>query len=106
MRLDEYQEQAHKTAVYPQEVSKEYLILGLCGEVGELANKYKKVLRGDANVEELEDGILHELGDILWYLSELANEFGVSLEVVAINNIQMLKDRKKAHKIHGSGDNR
>lgn len=108
MKLNEYQEQAIATAIYGEGNSINYPILGLVGEAGELANKYKKVLRDD-------DGILHpdkrkalqdELGDVLWYMAALARDLGTDLETIAKNNIEKLHSRKARGKIGGSGDNR
>jgi len=47
-----------------------------------------------------------ELGDVLWYLSQLSTELSISLEEVASLNIEKLISRKKRNKLHGSGDNR
>ena len=103
MKLNEYQEKATKTAIYGTGSAINYPVLGLVGEAGEIANKYKKVLRDD-------DGILHpdkrqaladELGDVLWYVAALARDLGTTLEEVAIKNIEklegyQLKDRTMA----------
>lgn len=104
--FNSYQELSHATAVYPPELGLEYLTLGLVGEAGELANKVKKVLRGDLNRAAIEEGIKHELGDILWYLSELCSEMGLSFEEVARGNILMLQRRQREGTIKGSGDHR
>lgn len=108
MKLNEYQEQAVATAIYGSGNKVGYPILGLVGEAGELANKYKKVLRDD-------NGILHpdkrkalqdELGDVLWYVAALARDLDIDLHTVAVNNIEKLKSRKARNVIGGSGDNR
>jgi len=80
--------------------------LGLNGEAGEVAEKLKKILR-DKNGEFSQDDkfkIAMELGDVLWYLSDIAFELGFTLENVAILNIQKLSSRKDRDKIHGEGD--
>lgn len=108
MRLKTYQEEATKTAIYGSGSKVNYPVLGLVGEAGELANKYKKVLRDD-------DGILHpdkredmikELGDVLWYVAALARDLGANLEDVALANLDKLKSRQLRGVIGGSGDNR
>jgi NTP pyrophosphatase (non-canonical NTP hydrolase) len=106
MDFNEYQEKASNTAVYPDELKGGmfYPALGLAGEVGELLNKIKKIARDNATPSREE--ILSELGDVLWYLSELARRFDISLEEVAEYNLKKLEDRMKRGKIHGSGDNR
>lgn len=104
MRLDAYQERAHHTAVYPPGIAIEYLTLGLVGEAGEIANKVKKLLRGDPDPRMIEAAIKDELGDVLWYLAELANELCVSLEVVALRNLEKLDRRRVQGQLKGSGD--
>lgn len=85
-----------------------YAVLGLCGEVGEIANKAKKVIRdqhGAISKEYVED-IGSELGDVQWYVSETAESLNLLLEMVAQGNIRKLADRKKRGRIQGSGDER
>tara|TARA_R100001594_G_scaffold118469_1_gene153788 strand:+ start:296 stop:454 length:159 start_codon:yes stop_codon:yes gene_type:complete len=50
--------------------------------------------------------IIKELGDVLFYVTALANHIGSDLETVAIHNIVKLQDRKSRNKIQGSGDDR
>jgi NTP pyrophosphatase (non-canonical NTP hydrolase) len=85
-----------------------YPTLGLLGETGEIAEKIKKMFRdrnGELSQEE-KDLLAKELGDVLWYLSQLASELGLSLSDIATGNIQKLKDRMERRVIHGSGDKR
>ncbi|MBP6005947.1 nucleoside triphosphate pyrophosphohydrolase family protein [Candidatus Saccharibacteria bacterium] len=83
-------------------------ILGLGGEVGEILEKFKKITRDhDADFSALDlDDLTKELGDVLWYLAVLADEFGITLEEVAIKNSKKLKSRQERGKLRGSGDNR
>ena len=108
--LADYQEEAMKTAVYPDRYGRLgdiYAAMGLAGEVGELLNKMKKVLRGDYGEGGLDKAIVEdELGDVLWYMTALADEYGLSLEDVARRNLMKLKDRQERDVIKGSGDNR
>jgi len=104
-----YQKQARKTAIYPKLGNNfVYPTLGLTSEAGEVAEKIKKVLRdkngfiGKNTRQELKK----ELGDVLWYLANLATEINLSLEEIATANLKKLASRKKRGKIHGSGDNR
>ncbi|OGY56975.1 MAG: hypothetical protein A2119_01155 [Candidatus Colwellbacteria bacterium GWA2_46_10] len=85
-----------------------YPVLGLAGETGEVAEKIKKILRDKDGVVSDEDReeIKKELGDVLWYLSRLSAEMGLSLEDVAQSNIEKLFSRLERGKIQGEGDNR
>lgn len=108
MKLNEYQALARETAVYPKDCAIAYTLLGLCGEAGEAANIFKKVLRDDDGklTDEKFSKLRDELGDILWYLAMLAHELGISLEDIAKNNLSKLAARKVANTLRGSGDNR
>ncbi len=106
MEFSEYQEGAKKTAQYPDSMNGRffYPALGLAGEVGELLNKIKKISR-DKVVPDKED-LKGELGDVLWYLSQLSTELGIDLSEVAEHNLAKLSSRKERGVISGSGDNR
>ena len=109
MDFDSYQIKARETALYPDLGSNNiYPTLGLVGEAGEVAEKVKKVLRDKNGVFDMEskNAIKKELGDVLWYLSNLCTEFNFSLNDVALENLKKLKLRAKKGKISGSGDNR
>lgn len=105
----EYQEQSKKTAMYPAIGHKViYPVLGLSGEVGEISEKVKKIFRdknGEFSVEDLEL-IKKELGDVLWYLSQIATELGISFEDIAKHNIEKLYSRLDRGVIKGNGDER
>lgn len=109
MEFNQYQEEARKTAIYPGKGNNFiYPTLGLAGESGEVAEKIKKIVRDGNNLitEEKRTELAKELGDVLWYVSNLAEEIGVKLEDIAKNNLEKLKSREQRGKIHGSGDNR
>jgi NTP pyrophosphatase (non-canonical NTP hydrolase) len=109
MDFNEYQKESRKTAIYPNQGKNFiYPTLGLAGESGEVADKIKKVIRdkkGKLDKETIEE-IEKELGDVLWYLAQLASELGLSFENVAKKNLEKLFSRKERDKIKGSGDNR
>lgn len=109
MTFVEYQIEARKTAIYPNKDNNFiYPTLGLAGEAGEVAEKIKKVLRDNQGIvsEEKKIEITKELGDVLWYVANLSQELGISLEDVAQKNIEKLKSRQQRDELHGSGDNR
>jgi NTP pyrophosphatase (non-canonical NTP hydrolase) len=108
MLLDDYQQEARKTAAYREQDRIIYPALGLGGEAGEVLNKVKKVLRdndGDFSIDEAYR-IADELGDVLWYVAVLADDLGISLDVVAQRNLTKLKSRQERCVIHGEGDGR
>jgi len=106
--LNGYQAEVLKNKVYGYGNAINYPILGLLGEAGELANKYKKVLRDDNGElsEEKREALIDELGDVLWYTGALADDLGVTLGEVAYRNYKKLKSRRERGKLQGSGDNR
>ena len=109
MDFKTYQNKARLTALYPNLGSNNiYPTLGLVGEAGEVAEKVKKVIRDKSGIfdEESKKGIKKELGDVLWYLSNLCTEFDFCLEDVALENLEKLKLRAATGKISGSGDDR
>ena len=107
MEFNQYQELARSTAIYPAEYGLVYTALGLAGESGEVAEKVKKLIRDeDDKSGNFEDAVASELGDVLWYLANLASEIGMTLEEIAILNTQKLQDRKARGVLKGSGDDR
>lgn len=109
MDFKEYQEKSRKTAIYPKiGESFVYPALGLGDEAGEVLGKIKKIFRDKNGVvdNETKEAIEKELGDVLWYLSQLSTELGLSLDEVAEKNIEKLYSRMERGKLHGDGDNR
>jgi len=107
MDFQAYQVQSRATARYPNAGSNPiYPTLGLCGESGEVADKVKKVIRdqgGEFSAEVIE-GLKLELGDVLWYVSQLASELGLDLDQVAQANLDKLASRAARNVLSGSGD--
>ena len=113
MNLDKYQKQAAEYDLFETTVdlkSPGFLekILGLAGEAGEAADKVKKILRDKGGYASEEDrtALVKELGDVLWYVANVARYLGVSLSDVAESNREKLSSRKKRNKLHGEGDER
>lgn len=109
MDFHDYQQRSRETARYPEAGNNIlYPTLGLCGEAGEVADKVKKVLRDRAGVfgPEVRDDLRLELGDVLWYVAQLATELGLDLDEVAAANLAKLADRANRNVIAGSGDRR
>lgn len=111
MTFDEYQKQSKSTAQYSDFFKSApwvYLALGLAGEAGEVVDKLKKVGRNNNGVftDEAKLELQKEFGDVLWYLSQLCEELGLSLDEVARLNRAKLEDRKVRDVIKSRGDNR
>ena len=68
-------------------------LLGLVGEVGGLLAEYKKLLRDGATHRKFRDEVAEELGDILWYVANVATKFGLGLNEVAHQNLTKVEDR-------------
>ena len=93
MELNEYQELAQRTSNKALEPNGHLFngVLGLAGEAGECADLLKKHYYQDGRlfVDDLED----ELGDVLWYVAETAMALGLTLEEVAVRNVDKLRKR-------------
>lgn len=120
IELNDYQERAMSTCMSSCR-NMAYMLTGLNAEVGELNDKIAKaVRRGDISLhrnqlalfgehedmEALKDALLLELGDVLWFVSGIADVMGWQLRDVAAANISKLADRARRNVIDGNGDNR
>lgn len=85
-----------------------YPMLGLCNEAGELAGKVKKIFRdNDGKIsDEMWLDLHDEIGDVLWYLSQVCTALNISLSAVAIKNIEKVYSRAQRGVLKGSGDKR
>lgn len=94
--MNQYQMEARKTipmGLTPEEV-RDNAVYGICGEVGEMVDILKKVkFQGHAFTEETKRHIILELGDILWYVSEMATGLNVQLNTIAAMNIDKIRAR-------------
>ncbi len=100
----DYKEAIAPLVVYPRETqiqALQYVTLGLNGEAGEVAEQIKKTMRndnGEITAERLEK-LKKELGDVLWYLTQLAEELGTDLSEVAAINVEKLLGRKNSENL-------
>jgi NTP pyrophosphatase (non-canonical NTP hydrolase) len=108
MELSEYQRLSRRTAEYPREAWLTYPALGLAGEAGEVAEHAKKVIRDDGGevTDERRTAMTKELGDVLWYVAQLASELDLQLEEIAQVNLEKLLSRQQRGVLSGSGDER
>ena len=97
----EYQQMVTDTTL-PKARNLEYVLLNLCSEAGEAGQKYAKYLRdgGTLNV----DGLIAELGDVLWCVTCTAQLLGYTLTDVMANNNAKLRSRQSRGTLQGSGD--
>lgn len=102
MDIDEYQINASKTAIYPEDSKVIYPALGLAGEAGEVSNKIKKTLRGDISIEDIRHDLIHEIGDVLWYVSALCSDLNIRMSSVAQMNLDKLNNRLQNDMLGGS----
>lgn len=113
MKLEEYQKAAGRFDLFEAtgnltDVGFLEKVLGLAGEAGETADKIKKVIRDKGGRADDADraAITKELGDVLWYLANVARYLDISLEEVAATNLKKLDSRRLRGKLHGAGDER
>ena len=111
MHLNEYQLVASQTDQQPETgaVGTErgnilVPLLGLAGEVGELLGEHKKWIRGGDSYRLYPERVREELGDLLWYLSNVATKHGLTLEEVAGHNLD--KTRRRWHVSTSGGEQR
>lgn len=122
MNMNEYQERAMSTCMASSN-NISYMLIGMQGEMGELASKFAKAIRKgviaindndmsispDADpevVRQLMDGVKGEIGDVLWFVACMCQVLGLSLEEVAQHNVDKLASRKQRGVIEGNGDER
>ena len=96
MNFAEYQSQAletDQTSTRRSEDAQLIPLLGLAGEAGGLLSEYKKWLRDGPSHLRFVDHVHEELGDILWYLSNVASKYGLELEEIASANLAKTRAR-------------
>ena len=126
--IDTYQHLATRSAIYPGQgtpLGLNYAALKLNGEAGELAEHVGKAMRDDDLIHvggsysdatfavkfndltpERRAAIIKEAGDVLWYVSAIANELGLRMSDIATANLTKLADRTRRNMLQGSGDER
>lgn len=93
MTFDDFQREAKRThdAPFPDRERLPVMTLGLCGEAGEVAELVKKAAWHGQTLDL--EKISNELGDVLWYVADLATSLGLSLEAIAAGNVEKLRRR-------------
>lgn len=96
----DYKEAIEPLVLYPRNTqldALQYVVLGLNGEAGEVAEQIKKAMRndgGELSPERIEL-LKKEAGDVLWYLTRLAAELNTTLDEIAEINVEKLYGRKE-----------
>lgn len=95
MDFTDYQRCAVKTdqVVDDDEKSKLVPLLGLAGEVGTLLSEYKKYLRDGGAHQRFHEQVAEDLGDLLWYIANVATKFNLDLGVIASQNLEKVQGR-------------
>lgn len=104
MSMRDYTNFVKSMKVFPEKFAIIYPTLGMMGETGEVSEKVKKWMRGDRELDKAE--LVKEVGDVLWYITALADDLGYTLEDVANMNVEKLSSRRDRNVVKGSGDNR
>jgi NTP pyrophosphatase (non-canonical NTP hydrolase) len=108
--LNEYQSEAKKTAIFDEKhiPALAYCGLKLNGEVGEVAELIGKMYRdnGGDMTGERRRKLLYELGDVLWYLTIIADLLNYDLDTVAFYNIKKIRERQERGTLKGEGSER
>ena len=93
MDIIEYQEKAKRTVnkelKFTEQVSN--LCMGLCGESGEVVDYIKKCLYHAHKFDD--EKIVEELGDVMWYLTNIATFFKIPMDIILNENIKKLEER-------------
>jgi NTP pyrophosphatase (non-canonical NTP hydrolase) len=102
MNLNAYQFEAMKFRL--PTADREYALLNLVAEAGEVAGKAAKHRRDGGDVEQYNENIKKELGDVMWQVAAVAKDHGFTLEEVCTHNLDKLASRQQRGMLQGSGD--
>lgn len=92
MEANTYQRLAERTInqFLTVDEKREHALYGMASEVGEVLGIYQKTFQGHSlNVDKVKD----ELGDLMWFISELCTVIGISINDVMEHNIEKLLER-------------
>jgi NTP pyrophosphatase (non-canonical NTP hydrolase) len=102
MNIDTYQTEAMKLRL--PTADREYALLNLASEAGEVCGKAAKLRRDGGDIDLYNSMIKKELGDVMWQVAAVAKDHGFSLSEICIHNLQKLWGRKDNGTLQGSGD--
>lgn len=104
MTLNEYQMLARRTRLLSADET--YAVMNLAGEVGEVLSLRAKMIRDGTPYIVVQENMRKELGDVLWHIAAIADDYQLDLKDIAVTNINKLESRKARNVIQGNGDNR
>ena len=104
MNIDQYQEAAMQFLL--PTADREYALLNLAAEAGEVAGKAAKHRRDGGDIDAYNESIKKELGDVMWQVAAVAKDHGLTMTEICQHNLDKLLSRKQRDAIQGSGDNR
>ena len=99
MDFDHYQKEAQRTDHVPRRDDTDdglpliVPMLGLAGEAGQLLTEYKKHLRDGEAHRLFKQRVSEELGDLLWYIANVASKFDLTLGEIATANLDKVQTR-------------
>jgi NTP pyrophosphatase (non-canonical NTP hydrolase) len=95
MDFDAYQKLAQETDQKPGQSQDALLValLGLAGEAGALLTEYKKLMRDGSAHQGFQSQVGEELGDLLWYVANIATKCNLSLGTLAEQNLEKTRGR-------------
>jgi len=94
MEFNKYQEEAIKTRQpYPKEHDIIVPFLGIVGETGSVISELKKKIRDGESYLSFKKNLTVELGDVLWYIANIASQNELTLEDIAAINLEKIQDR-------------
>lgn len=104
MTLDHYQNAAMFFRL--PTADRQYALLNLVAEAGEVAGKAAKHIRDGGDIEAYNESIKKELGDVLWQAAAVAKDHGFTLSEICQHNLEKLASRQQRNVIQGFGDER
>src|SRR6266566_48991 len=95
MELNSFQRQANRTDQRPgeDEAALVFPLVGLASEVGSLLNQFKKRVRDGEAHALFSERVAEELGDVLWYVANLATKLDLELDDIAALNLRRTSER-------------
>jgi len=92
MHTDHYQDEATRTLPHlSTSETMKLCLIGLSDELGEVAGPLKKFLYHGHPLDT--EHVADEIGDVLWYLANLCNALGISLNDAMERNVEKLAQR-------------